>query len=103
MNLDALVEVLAGRRARSRAIALVESRQVDHFDAAAELPPPRPHAGGAQRIGLTGVPRVGKSTFIERFGLYVIEQGHRVAVLAVDPTSSRTGGSIMGTRRAWSA
>ena len=101
MNLEALVEgVLAGRRAEiGRAITLVESRQVDHFDAAAELLRRlAPHAGGAQRIGLTGVPGVGKSTFIERFGLYVIEQGHRVAVLAVDPTSSRTGGSILGDK-----
>jgi LAO/AO transport system kinase len=92
--------VLAGQRAEiGQAITLVESRQPDHFPAASELLALlAPHAGAAQRIGLTGVPGVGKSTFIERFGLNLIEQGHRVAVLAVDPTSSRTGGSILGDK-----
>ena len=101
MNIESLVAgVLAGQRADiGRAITLVESRQADHFEAAAELLSRlTPHAGGSQRIGLTGVPGVGKSTFIERFGLHLIEQGHRVAVLAVDPTSSRTGGSILGDK-----
>ena len=101
MNIESLVEgVLAGQRADiGRAITLVESRQSDHFEAAAELLSRlAPHGGTSQRIGLTGVPGVGKSTFIERFGLHLIEQGHRVAVLAVDPTSSRTGGSILGDK-----
>ena len=71
MNIDSLVAgVLAGQRADiGRAITLVESRQADHFEAAAELLSRlTPHAGRSQRIGLTGVPGVGKSTFIERFG-----------------------------------
>jgi LAO/AO transport system kinase len=57
-----------------------------------------PHAGNAIRIGISGVPGVGKSTFIESFGMMLIEEGHRVAVLAVDPSSSRSGGSIMGDK-----
>ena len=55
-----------------------------------------PHAGGAVRLGITGVPGVGKSTFIESFGMALIRQGHKVAVLAVDPSSTRSGGSIIG-------
>jgi LAO/AO transport system kinase len=57
-----------------------------------------PHAGNAIRIGISGVPGVGKSTFIESFGMMLIDKGHRVAVLAVDPSSSRSGGSIMGDK-----
>ena len=57
-----------------------------------------PHAGNAQRVGITGVPGVGKSTFIESLGLKLTASGHKVAVLAVDPSSSRTGGSILGDK-----
>ncbi len=101
VDVPALIDgVLAGHRAAmGRAITLVESRNPDHFEAAGELLAAlAPHAGGSQRIGLTGVPGVGKSTFIETFGLFLIAAGHRVAVLAVDPTSSRTGGSILGDK-----
>src|SRR5206468_2682111 len=57
-----------------------------------------PHTGGAVRVGISGVPGVGKSTFIEAFGLYLIGRGKRVAVLAVDPSSARSGGSILGDK-----
>jgi LAO/AO transport system kinase len=92
--------VLAGDRAAiARAITLVESRRADHREVAqrllAEL---LPHAGRAQRIGVTGVPGVGKSTFIDTFGGNLIAAGHRVAVLAVDPSSSLSGGSILGDK-----
>ena len=100
-DVPALIEgVLAGHRAAiGRAITLAESRNPEHFDAAGNLLAAlAPHAGNSQRIGLTGVPGVGKSTFIEIFGLFLIEAGHRVAVLAVDPTSGRTGGSILGDK-----
>ena len=92
--------VLGGsRRALAKAITLVESTRVDHQErAAAVLDALLPHTGGALRIGLTGVPGVGKSTFIEAFGLHLITQGLRVAVLAVDPSSSRSGGSILGDK-----
>ena len=100
-DINALVEgVLSGHRAAmGRAITLVESSNESHGrDAVRLMEALTPHAGGAHRIGLTGVPGVGKSTFIETFGLHLVEQGHRVAVLAVDPTSSRTGGSILGDK-----
>ena len=92
--------LLAGqRRALARAITLIESTRPDHeAEAQALLAELGPHAGGAVRIGLTGVPGVGKSTFIEALGLWLAERGHRVAVLAVDPSSVRTGGSIMGDK-----
>ena len=92
--------VRAGHRATlARAITLVESRHPDHRRAADELLTALlPHAGAATRIGVTGVPGVGKSTFIEGFGRMLTGSGHRVAVLAVDPTSSRTGGSILGDK-----
>jgi LAO/AO transport system kinase len=87
------------RRALARAITLIESTRPDHRtqaeDMLAEL---LPHTGNSVRIGISGVPGVGKSTFIESFGLHVIDQGHRVAVLAVDPSSQRTGGSILGDK-----
>ena len=87
------------RRALARAITLIESTRPDHRERAerllAEL---LPHTGNSIRIGISGVPGVGKSTFIETFGLHVIEQGHRVAVLAIDPSSQRTGGSILGDK-----
>ncbi len=87
------------RRALARGITLVESTRNDHRGTADELLQILlPHSGNSIRIGITGVPGVGKSTFIEAFGLYVIGQGHRVAVLAVDPSSKRSGGSILGDK-----
>src|SRR5664279_4729806 len=86
--------VRAGQRAAiARAITLVESRRADHREQAQRL---LPHTGNARRIGITGVPGVGKSTFIDQLGVNLIAEGHRVAVLAVDPSSGRTGGSILG-------
>lgn len=92
--------VRAGDRAMlARAITLVESRHPDHRARAdALLTALLPHSGGAVRVGVTGVPGVGKSTFIEAFGRQLTAAGHRVAVLAVDPTSARTGGSILGDK-----
>lgn len=92
--------VLAGDRASiARAITLVESKRSDHRERAQHLLHDLlPHTGGAQRIGITGVPGVGKSTFIDQFGVNLIGAGHRVAVLAVDPSSGRTGGSILGDK-----
>jgi LAO/AO transport system kinase len=92
--------VLRGeRRALAKAITLVESTRPDHQRQAADvLSALMPHSGRALRIGITGVPGVGKSTFIEALGLYLIAQGHRVAVLAVDPSSSIGGGSILGDK-----
>lgn len=92
--------VLAGqRRAVARAITLIESTRADHRDAAeALLQQLLPHTGGSVRLGITGVPGAGKSTFIEAFGLHVVERGHRLAVLAVDPSSPRSGGSILGDK-----
>jgi LAO/AO transport system kinase len=87
------------RRALARAITTVESTRADHRDeAAALLTELLPNTGGAIRIGISGAPGSGKSTFIEVFGLRLIERGHRVAVLAVDPSSTRTGGSILGDK-----
>jgi LAO/AO transport system kinase len=93
-------QVLEGdRRALARGITTVESTRADHRDeAAALLTEVLPRTGGAIRIGISGAPGSGKSTFIETFGLRLIEQGHRVAVLAVDPSSTRTGGSILGDK-----
>jgi GTPase len=87
------------RAAIARAITLVESRRADHREQAQVLLAALlPHTGGAQRIGISGVPGVGKSTFIDTLGMNLIAAGHRVAVLAVDPSSSRSGGSILGDR-----
>jgi LAO/AO transport system kinase len=87
------------RRALARAITTVESTRPDHRDEAAELLTELlPHTGKAIRLGISGAPGSGKSTFIETFGLRLVEQGHRVAVLAVDPSSTRTGGSILGDK-----
>ncbi|WP_109472252.1 methylmalonyl Co-A mutase-associated GTPase MeaB [Ornithinimicrobium cavernae] len=93
-------EVVAGNRtALARAITLVESRRPDHRDSARELMAGlAPHAGGAVRVGISGVPGVGKSTFIEALGTWLIGQGKRVGVLAVDPSSVRTGGSVLGDK-----
>jgi GTPase len=92
--------VLAGERGPlSKAITLVESRRPDHRALAQELLVELlPHAGGAHRVGITGVPGAGKSTFIDALGTMLTESGHRVAVLAVDPSSTRTGGSILGDK-----
>lgn len=87
------------RAALSRAITMVESTRADHRDQAQQLLLElMPDAGKALHVGITGVPGVGKSTTIEALGMYLIEQGHRVAVLAVDPSSTRTGGSILGDK-----
>lgn len=92
--------VLANSRALlARAITLTESRKADHQQMAeALLLRLLPHCGRAHRVGITGVPGVGKSTFIDALGMRLISKGHRVAVLAVDPTSNRTGGSILGDK-----
>jgi LAO/AO transport system kinase len=96
-----LVEgVLGGQRAAvARAITLVESKRADHRNQAQELLRELlPHTGKAVRVGVSGVPGVGKSTFIDQLGTNLTGEGHRVAVLAVDPSSSRTGGSILGDK-----
>jgi LAO/AO transport system kinase len=92
--------VRAGQRAAiARAITLVESRRADHAERAQELLAALlPDTGRAQRVGISGVPGVGKSTFIDQLGVNLIAQGRRVAVLAVDPSSGRTGGSILGDK-----
>src|SRR5215470_12243740 len=97
---DLAESVIAGdRRALARAITLIESTRADHrAEAAALLDKLLPAAGKSIRLGISGAPGVGKSTFIEAFGLYVIGQGHRVAVLAVDPSSKIGGGSILGDK-----
>jgi len=87
------------RRALAKAITLVESSRKDHQEEAQRLLEQLlPDTGQAARVGITGVPGVGKSTFIESFGLYLIGLGKRVAVLAVDPSSARSGGSILGDK-----
>ena len=86
------------RRALARAITLVESSRADHRDQAIQLTDALSGAGQALRIGLSGTPGVGKSTFIEAFGTLLTGLGHRVAVLAVDPSSARSGGSILGDK-----
>src|SRR5437764_6557604 len=109
-NID-VDEYAAGVRAADRAllakaITLVESTRAEHRELAQELLselgrqpiPAAPEAGGTHRIGITGVPGVGKSTFIDAFGTMLTRAGHRVAVLAVDPSSNRTGGSILGDK-----
>ncbi|QFZ78332.1 methylmalonyl Co-A mutase-associated GTPase MeaB [Streptomyces fagopyri] len=101
IDLDSYVKgVLDGKRAYiARAITLVESTRADHRPLAqALLTQLLPHGGRARRIGITGVPGVGKSTFIDALGTMLTSLGHRVAVLAVDPSSSRTGGSILGDK-----
>ncbi len=92
--------VLAGDRSGiARAITLVESSKPAHHDIAADLLRIlRPYTGRAVRVGITGTPGAGKSTFIDAVGRRLIADGHRIAVLAVDPTSAKTGGSILGDR-----
>ena len=97
---EAVQGVLAGNRTvLARAITMVESRADAHREtAAAILRRCLPHSGKSVRIGITGVPGAGKSTFIEAFGLKLCAAGHRVAVLAVDPSSSVRGGSVLGDK-----
>lgn len=97
---DLAQRLLAGdRRALARAITLVESRHAaDQAAAEALLQAVLPKTGGAIRIGISGTPGVGKSSFIERFGLYLTGLGKTVAVLAVDPSSALSGGSILGDK-----
>jgi len=92
--------VLSGNRADlARAITLIESRNRDHFKLAqGMLAKLLPQTGRSLRIGISGLPGAGKSTFIDAFGTMLTREGHKVAVLAVDPTSSRTGGSILGDK-----
>jgi LAO/AO transport system kinase len=93
-------ELRSGSRAAlARAITLIESRRADHQSSARDLVQALlPGTGKAIRVGITGSPGVGKSTTIDVLGMYLIEQGHKVAVLAVDPSSARTGGSILGDK-----
>jgi len=105
---QALVDAICGpgakpgpeqRRAMAKAITLLESTRVDHRLRADEvLNAVLPKSGQSFRLGISGVPGVGKSTFIEALGLYLINKGHRVAVLAIDPSSSVSGGSILGDK-----
>jgi len=92
--------VLASNRTiLSKAITLIESNSPKHFNHAQELVRRLiPHSGNSVRIGITGVPGAGKSTFIETLGSWLIEQGHKVAVLAVDPSSTISKGSILGDK-----
>jgi len=93
-------ELRSGSRAAlARAITLIESRRSDHQAAARDLVQALlPDTGKAVRVGITGSPGVGKSTTIDVLGMFLIERGHKVAVLAVDPSSARTGGSILGDK-----
>ena len=92
-------DALSQRRAVAKAITLLESTRADHRAQADELLTKLlPHTGKSLRLGISGVPGVGKSTFIEALGLYLIEQGHRVAVLTIDPSSTVSGGSILGDK-----
>ncbi len=92
-------EATAQRRAIAKAITLLESTRADHRAQADELLTALlPHTGKSFRLGISGVPGVGKSTFIEVLGLYLIKQGHRVAVLTIDPSSTLSGGSILGDK-----
>lgn len=87
------------RRAMAKAITLLESTRTDHRAQGDELLTALlPHTGRSFRLGISGVPGVGKSTFIEALGLYLIAQGHRVAVLTIDPSSTVSGGSILGDK-----
>ena len=97
---ECVTGVLRGDRSQmAKAITLVESTRDDHAQLAQELLVQLlPHTGGAHRIGMTGVPGAGKSTLIDKFGTQLTTAGHRVAVLAVDPSSARRGGSILGDK-----
>jgi LAO/AO transport system kinase len=97
---DYVAGIVAGDRSiLARAITIIESQAPRHEKLAREILqklPPR--AGYARRIGVTGIPGVGKSTFIEAFGCHIVQQGHQLAVLTIDPSSSRSGGSILGDK-----
>jgi len=97
---DYIDGVLAkNRRIVAKTITLIESSLPSHQEKAKTIVDALlPHTGKAVRIGITGVPGVGKSTYIESFGMQLVKQGHRLAVLAVDPSSSKSGGSIMGDK-----
>src|SRR5512134_2373202 len=97
---DHAAAIIGGdRRALARAITMIESQRADHrADAAALLDRLLPASGKSVRLGISGPPGVGKSTFIESFGLHVIGEGHRLAVLAIDPSSKIGGGSILGDK-----
>lgn len=97
---DHVQGVLGGDRAiLGRTITLVESNRAEHHDKAQRvLAALLPHAGGSHRVGVSGVPGVGKSTFLESMGVHLLDAGHRVAVLAIDPSSTVTGGSILGDK-----
>jgi LAO/AO transport system kinase len=97
---DYLQGILSGnRRAIAKTITLIESRLDEHQKTAFEVMEMiLPYTGNSIRLGVTGVPGVGKSTFIENLGVHLADKGHKVAVLAVDPTSSRSGGSILGDK-----
>ena len=99
MAIDVEALIKGNRRALAKSITLIESQRSDDRDAAQHLlQRVLPHTGNSVRIGITGIPGVGKSTFIEAFGLYLLGQGKRVAVLAVDPSSPISGGSILGDK-----
>jgi LAO/AO transport system kinase len=101
LDIGKLTQELRGgsRAALARAITLIESRRADHQAAARDLVQALlPDTGKAVRVGITGSPGVGKSTTIDVLGMFLIERGHKVAVLAVDPSSARTGGSILGDK-----
>ncbi|MBN2523244.1 MAG: methylmalonyl Co-A mutase-associated GTPase MeaB [Bacteroidales bacterium] len=101
VTVDEFVEgiVTGDRTLLSRAITLIESNLPDHFEQSQEIINKcLPGAGNSIRIGITGVPGVGKSSFIEVFGLYLIKLGHKIAVLAIDPSSERSKGSILGDK-----
>ena len=100
MEEELAAQVLGGdRRALARAITLVESTRPDHqAEADALLAELMPSTGGSARVGISGAPGAGKSTLIEALGIQLVERGDRVAVLAVDPSSTRTGGSILGDK-----
>ena len=101
VELDAILQQqpAAQRRAIAKAITLLESTRADHRAQADDLLTAMlPHTGKSFRLGISGVPGVGKSTFIEALGLFLINQGHRVAVLTIDPSSTVSGGSILGDK-----
>jgi LAO/AO transport system kinase len=100
MTAELATAIRAGdRRALARAVTLVESTRSDHREAAERLVEALlPHTGKATRLGISGPPGAGKSTFIERFGLDGLARGHKIAVLAVDPASKRGGGAILGDK-----
>ena len=99
LDLKALVRGIGAGERVARAITLIESKRADHQKAARELVQKLlPGTGKAVRVGITGMPGAGKSTTIDALGTYLTDKGHRVAVLAVDPSSNRTGGSILADK-----